>query len=171
MEEMFQNISEWKSIFRTLSYHHNHSDVPGAPSTPVPSDITETSVHLEWSPPSNNGGADITEYIVEQKDRFSSRWTKAGETPGDTVTITLKDLKEGNEYQFRVIAVNPAGPGSPSNACKPFVAKPPYGKKTCDAIIFHSSKEIRNYLIRKNLLFMSLCTLTICSWQSIVALV
>ena len=103
-------------------------DVPGAPSAPLPSDVTATSVNLEWTPPADNGGAEITEYIIERKDRFSTRWTKAAQVPSETTNITLKDLKEGNEYQFQVTAVNPAGPGKPSDACQPFVAKPPYGE-------------------------------------------
>lgn len=32
-------------------------------------------------------------------------------------------LKEGNTYQFRVRAVNKAGPGEPSDATQPHVAK------------------------------------------------
>lgn len=35
----------------------------------------------------------------------------------------VPDLKEGNTYQFRVRAVNKAGPGEPGDATEPHIAK------------------------------------------------
>ena len=37
--------------------------------------------------------------------------------------IIVRDLKEGQEYQFRVKAVNEVGPGAPSTASEPIVAE------------------------------------------------
>ena len=49
------------------------------------------------------------------KDRYSTRWTKAKDMVTEE-TFQLTNLKENNEYQFRVIAENKAGPGEPSPA-------------------------------------------------------
>lgn len=40
---------------------------------------------------------------------------------------TVKGLTQGTEIEFRVIAVNKAGPGEPSEATKPVTVKPMQG--------------------------------------------
>lgn len=54
-------------------------------------------------------------------------WLQVAETADDRTKFTVKGLNEGQTYQFRVTAVNKAGPGSPSEPSEPIVAKARYG--------------------------------------------
>ena len=101
-------------------------DPPGAPDAPRISNITAKSMDLSWSAPSSDGGSQITAYNVERKEAFSTRWVPVEQVTGTTCKVP--GLKEGTEYQFRVAAVNKAGPGTPSEPSEAKLAKPPYGK-------------------------------------------
>lgn len=59
---------------------------------------------------------------------ISGVWEKAGETINDQPQGTVNGLVEGNEYQFRVIAVNKSGPSEPSRPSVNHIAKPRYCK-------------------------------------------
>ena len=84
---------------------------------------------LTWTPPTDDGGAEILGYIVEKCDADRKRWTKAHKEDLVTeLTLTLNDLTEGKNYMFRVSAENAAGVGESSPATQPRKAKPPYGK-------------------------------------------
>lgn len=78
---------------------------------------------LTWTPPDTDGGSEITEYIIEVKDKFSKDWVKKKKVPASQTSCTVDDLKEGQQYEFRIRAVNKAGPGEPSDATKPIIAK------------------------------------------------
>lgn len=43
---------------------------------------------------------------------------------------SVPDLKEGEEYEFRVIAVNKGGPGEPSKPSASVTCKPRFGMYT-----------------------------------------
>ena len=101
---------------------------PGVPGTPEPVDWSENHVELKWTEPINDGGSPITSYIIEKKDKYSPVWEKAVEISGDKPVGLVPGLIEGNEYHFRVVAVNKAGPSRPSDQSKLFIAKPRFCK-------------------------------------------
>lgn len=101
---------------------------PGQPGRPEPVDWNKDHVDLKWDAPISDGGAPIQAYIIEKKERGSTRWDKAAEVPGDQTKGTAPHLEEGKEYEFRVVAVNKAGPGEPSDASRSIVAKPRFRK-------------------------------------------
>lgn len=75
-------------------------------------------MELKWAPPDSDGGAPIEKYIIEKKNKFKPDWEKACEVPGDQLIGKVEDLKEGSEWQFRIIAVNKAGPSPASDPSK-----------------------------------------------------
>lgn len=84
---------------------------------------------LKWDKPLNDGGAPITGYVIEYKDKFGKDWVTGKEVKGDLTAATIDGLKEGTQYEFRIRAINKAGPGEPSDATKPIIAKCRFGKR------------------------------------------
>ena len=105
------------------------TDVPSAPDAPEISNITAESVNLTWSPPSSDGGAPISGYMVEMRQTTSPRWVKATITPIPDTKFKATRLLKGEEYEFRVAAVNRAGTGEPSEPSQSVVAENPAGMK------------------------------------------
>lgn len=98
--------------------------MPSQPGAPEPVDWTSNQVDLIWKEPISDGGTPITGYIIEKKDKYGMIWEKALETTSALPQGVVHGLIEGNEYQFRVIALNKAGQSEPSDASKNFIAKP-----------------------------------------------
>lgn len=90
---------------------------------------------LTWKPPESDGNAAITHYIIEKREKGNPKWEKAAEVPGDQTKGTAPFLTEGKDYEFRVIAVNKAGPGEPSAASKTVTAKPRFCKYSSELVL------------------------------------
>lgn len=78
---------------------------------------------IKWTPPADDGGAPIENYIIEKRSRYG-RWEPGAEVSGGQTAGTVKDLTPGEEYEFRIIAVNKGGHSEPSDPSDPKVAKP-----------------------------------------------
>ncbi|XP_051916314.1 titin-like [Hippocampus zosterae] len=100
-------------------------DRPGPPAGPLQaSGLTAEKVTLSWGPPHETGGAEIMHYMVEKCETSRVIWTLIyGDLAATTCKITK--LLKGNEYLFRVRAVNKYGEGEtlesdPIKAADPF---------------------------------------------------
>uniref|UniRef100_UPI004056815E fibronectin type III domain-containing protein n=1 Tax=Candidatus Electrothrix sp. TaxID=2170559 RepID=UPI004056815E len=67
---------------------------------------------LDWKKPANGGAS--ASYKIERRELIEgATWSLAG-IAVDT-EITLKDQEHGKEWEYRVLAINKAGEGEPSN--------------------------------------------------------
>ena len=91
----------------------------GMASVPNPPTISSftiggTSITLFWTPPQNNGGSEITGYLIEEIMPDSSIQS-SGTVAGSITSIQLLGLTTGQSYTYRVIAINSIGNSSPSS--------------------------------------------------------
>lgn len=89
---------------------------PGPPENLLPTDLTSESVRLEWNPPKYDGGLPLTSYIIEYRESSEETWTKVGQVKPTVRTYTVQNLREQQEYLFRVFAENPEGLSSPATS-------------------------------------------------------
>lgn len=106
----------------------NPFDEPDKPGRPEPRNWDKDFVDLEWSPPKSDGGAPITGYIIQKREKGGRSWQDCAKTSGDRPVGKVTDVEEGHEYEFRVIAVNKAGPSEPSDHSKSVICKPRFRK-------------------------------------------
>jgi hypothetical protein len=102
----------------------NQFDVPGKPGTPEVIDTDRDHIKFRWSPPISNGGSAIIGYEIERRDVKNPRWVKLTKEPWRFTEYNDEKVSEGHQYEYRVTAVNAAGPGKPSDASNPFTARP-----------------------------------------------
>ena len=91
---------------------------PTAPPAPgsVASSTSDSQVTLTWSPPSDDGGSAITDYLVEYATADSGTWLAYDDGTSTTTSATITGLSNGQEYNFRISAVNSEGIGDASGS-------------------------------------------------------
>ena len=90
----------------------------GVPDAPPDIMLTpgDGEISASWSPPLDDGGSDITEYIVQWKSgdqEFGS--TRQAQADVQNLMYTIDGLSNGVEYDVQVIAINVIGGGTPSS--------------------------------------------------------
>jgi len=115
-------------------------DEPTQPGRPNILDWGPSHCDMSWAPPESDGGAPITHYVIEFKEKSMPHW-QHGKTlemhqvrvKNDMVYGTCDGLVEGSEYMFRVKAVNIGSKGQwnhsiPSEPSDSMIAKIRYMK-------------------------------------------
>ena len=104
-------------------------DKPSAPENLKVTEVTERQVGLKWSEPHNDGGLEITGYLVEYREAVRRSWQKAGTVSAtEGRQFTVKALDKGQQYYFRVAAENGAGVGEFAELTQSVTAKSQFGK-------------------------------------------
>ena len=121
--QKFEMIGQLICLTKLHIYIYN-ADAPDSPSQPEITKFNKSSVTLAWKAPKNDGGAPIKHYLVEKRQRGST-WQKAVAFPVEDTKVTVGNLEEGSEIEFRVVAVNEAGPSPPSKVVGPHSVRDP----------------------------------------------
>ncbi len=106
-------------------YEFYYLDAPDAPDTPEIAEYNSTFIKLKWEKPKRDGGNPVSGYNVEMREKGSNNWVPCNTYPTKGTEYTAAGLREGQTYEFRVAAVNGAGPGTPSKPTQPQKAEVP----------------------------------------------
>jgi hypothetical protein len=96
---------------------------PGSP-TSVIGTAGNGQVSVSWTAPASNGGAVITDYVVQYSTSASGTYTTFSDGTSTTTTATVTGLTNNTAYYFKVAAVNYVGTSSYSSVSSgvtPFV--------------------------------------------------
>ncbi|MFM8625326.1 MAG: S8 family serine peptidase [Actinomycetota bacterium] len=85
--------------------------VPGAPRSLVATAGTQR-VTLTWTAPLTDGGAAITDYVIDVSTNLGSTWVRAADAVSTATSALISPLSPGVTHTFRVAAVNSVGTGT-----------------------------------------------------------
>ncbi|CAF3924773.1 unnamed protein product, partial [Adineta steineri] len=86
---------------------------------------TSESITLQWARPQIDGGNPVRGYLIEKKEKETDRWIPVNREPVAGTEYIVPGLVDGKEYEFRVAAVNRAGPREYAKTEGPIQARPP----------------------------------------------
>ena len=101
---------------------------PTSPQGPLEAtEVGPNAITVAWKPPKDNGGSKIEKYVLEKKPKGAKRWTKVpGMIRPNETEATARNLEKGEEYDFRVVAVNENGESEPLETSESIKAKHPF---------------------------------------------
>ncbi|XP_045733018.1 immunoglobulin-like and fibronectin type III domain-containing protein 1 isoform X2 [Mirounga angustirostris] len=99
--------------------------LPGPPSSPAIQSASSQGITLMWTAPRGPGSAHILGYLIEKRKKGSNTWTAVNAQPVPERRWTVADVRQGCQYEFRVTAVSPSGPGEPGPPSDAVFARDP----------------------------------------------
>lgn len=112
---------------KTFTVEVNVIGRPSPPAGPIEiSSITSESCVVNWQPPEDDGGTDITNYIVEKRESGSTAWQLINSSVKRT-SLHIGHLTKYMQYTFRVSAENRFGVSKPTES-ETIVAEHPFSK-------------------------------------------
>jgi len=99
------------------------------------------TVSLSYKPPADDGGAQITNYVIEHREEGLAKWTRATKDTVNKTSYTVTGLTAAATYEFRVAAENKAGVGPPSEPSQPAAAK----ETVCKYSLFFSQSTVATF--------------------------
>lgn len=127
-------------------------DKPSRPQSLEVKDIKKDSIMLEWTPPIDDGGLDISKYTLEKCDLQNNVWMKVSDFDKEINSYAIQKLSMNAQYMFRVVAINPIGESEPTESetvtitkkfgmsCKTYAQKQLITKKKCRSIGIFNKK-------------------------------
>ncbi|MCD8390366.1 MAG: fibronectin type III domain-containing protein, partial [Firmicutes bacterium] len=91
---------------------------PTEPSAPMnfKASYIDNIVSLMWEAPKDDGGSDVTSYIIYWKSASDETYTNFKTVTAGTYGANIANISTGTEYTFKIAAVNSVGIGASASA-------------------------------------------------------
>ncbi|KAF4112495.1 hypothetical protein G5714_007290 [Onychostoma macrolepis] len=85
-------------------------DRPGPPRGPLEvNENTSSVLELKWNPPKDDGGSEVTNYIIERQQVGQNTWKRVGDISANHLTFRDRNVSLGKRYIYRIYAENLEG--------------------------------------------------------------
>lgn len=127
------------SLYSQAAVPATLSDAP----TSVSASISGTNINVSWQSPTFNGGAAITDYVIQYSSNAGTSWTTFSDATSAVTNTVVTGLALGSTYIFRVAAVNKVGSSVYSvNSSPLFFALVPSAPASIQAISTNNSIQL-----------------------------
>ncbi|XP_044213840.1 immunoglobulin superfamily member 22-like isoform X2 [Thunnus albacares] len=94
--------------------HLNVIDHPKPPQGKVEfQELSGKCIKMKWKAPRDNGGKQVTSFVIERRVAGKKSWNRVGEVDSSTTIFSDDKVEEGQAYQYRIRAVNVEGMSDP----------------------------------------------------------